>query len=147
MFGFFKDVNIRTSLFMETTQSVQQFTNIDLARMPAKEQGAFGDRGIDILKKYDRKNKYTSVELNLVGWYVLVDQTDDTTHSLYAKRFVFPKGFADYTMSKKVSFSPDHKNPTYFPPYFRSFARDILNRIEDGRSLQGSDVKQFRINL
>lgn len=147
MFGMFREAKLRTTMFLETTDAVKRYSSVDLAKMPAKEQGAFGDSAVDLLYRYQKKSKYTPTEIIVSGWHTVLSESDCSRHSLHGSRLALVRGFADYLVSGKVIFTPDYNDERYFPPFFTSFVRSNIEIIKAETSSSGIPIQELLSKL
>ena len=143
MFGLFRVAKFRTKMFLETNDALKKYASIDLSKMPAREQGSFGDAAIDLLYAYQKKSSYTSVELIISGWHTILSESNTSSHSLYGARISMVRGFADYLLSGNVIYSHDFTDDRYFPPFFTSFVKNDLKVIQGETSSGGRSIIEF----
>jgi len=160
MFGMFRAAKIKSLAIVEATYAMREYSAIDFQRLTVNEQGELGDETYELLKGYEKKSKYTGVEMVVActlsaikisfvangGSFAIVpmgNQLVDKNHSFYGRHQELLKGFADYIMSSNVNFDNWHRNPLGLSPYLQHFCKTALNAIEDGRSLKGADVRGF----
>lgn len=160
MFGMFRAAKIKSLAIVEATYAMREYSAIDFQRLTVNEQGELGDETYELLKGYEKKSKYTNVEMVVActlsaikisfvvngGSFAIVpmgNQPVDKNHSFYGRHQELLKGFADYLMSSNVDFDNWHRNPIGLSPYLQHSCETALNAIEDGVSRKGADVKGF----
>lgn len=142
MFGIFKQTKIKTLAHVETTYKMRHYANFDLDRLSIKEAGELGDEIFELLQVYERKNKYTVVELVLAGWGAALFASEaEKMSSLSGKYERLLRGLGSYLLSEEVCFNCHHTDPRYVPPFFMGYLVKKLAEIDDGLALDGRSVR------
>ena len=142
MFGIFKETKIKTLAHVETTYRMRHYANFDLDGLSVREAGEMGDQIYELLQAYEKKNKYTVVELVLAGWSTALTASDSVRIPFLLGRYDrLLRGLGSYLLSEEVSFDCHYTDPRYVPPFFWGYTVKKLAEIEDGLALDGRSVK------
>ena len=145
MFGMFGSTKIKTYIFVDTTIALRKYAGIDLEKMSMEEQVKLGDDAYILLQRYEKKRKYTKMEMICCCLAILLaDKYDEMPGNiLYGRRIELLKGIADFLMSPEVTFDrePFSNDPRYFSPYFDAWIIRHLEEIPDGLSLSGKSIE------